>query len=69
MQLDNFDWVMPAGCPVDVLPRPEEADSLADIEADVCDVPDVFLETAGGGGLLPCLAFARERGTVFPGGG
>ena len=41
-QLDNFDWVMPAGYPVGVLPRLEEDDSLADIESDVCDVPDVF---------------------------
>ena len=28
-QLDNFDWVMPAGYPVGVLPRPEEDDSLS----------------------------------------
>ena len=41
-QLDNFDWVMPASYPVGVLPRHEEDDSLADIESDVCDVPDVF---------------------------
>ena len=40
-RLDNFDWVMPAGYPVSVLPRPEEDDSLSDIEPDVCDVPDV----------------------------
>ena len=38
-QLDNFDWVMPAGYPVGVLPRLEEDDSLSDIEPDVCDVP------------------------------
>ena len=30
-QLDNFDWVMPVG----VLPRPEEDDSLSDIEPDL----------------------------------
>ena len=41
-QLDNFDWVMPAGYPVGVLPRLEEDDSLSDIEPDVCDVPNVF---------------------------
>ena len=41
-QLDNFDWVMPASYPVSVLPRPEEDDSLSDIEPYVCDVPDVF---------------------------
>ena len=39
-QLDNFDWVMPAGYPVGVLPRLEEDDSLSDIEPDVCDVPN-----------------------------
>ena len=36
-RLDNFDWVMPAGYPVGVLPKLEE-----DIEPDVCDVPNVF---------------------------
>ena len=41
-QLDNFDWAMPAGYPVGVLPKPEEDDSLSDIEPDVCDVPDMF---------------------------
>ena len=41
-QLDNFDWVMPAGYPVGVLPRLEEDDSLSDIEPDVCDVSNVF---------------------------
>ena len=41
-QLDNFDWVMPAGYPVGVLPKPEEDNSWSDIEPDVCDVPDVF---------------------------
>ena len=28
-QLDNFHWVMPAGYPVGVLPKPEEDDSLS----------------------------------------
>ena len=42
VQLDNFDWVMPAGYPVGVLPRLEEDDSLSDIKPDVCDVPNVF---------------------------
>ena len=41
-QLDNFDWVMPTGYLVGVLPTPEEDDSLSDVEPDVCDVPDVF---------------------------
>ena len=41
-QLDNFDWVMPAGYLVGVLPTPEENNSLSDVEPDVCDVPDVF---------------------------
>ena len=42
VQLDNFDWVMPAGYPVGVFLKPEEGDSLSDIEPDVCDVPGVF---------------------------
>ena len=49
-QLNSFDWVMPAGYPVGVLPKLEEDDSLSDIEPDVCDVPNVFSicsETAG----------------------
>ena len=41
-QLDNFDWVMPAGYPVGVVPEAEEDDSLSDVEPDACDVPDVF---------------------------
>ena len=48
-QLDNFDWVIPAGDLVGGLPILEEDDGLSDIESDVCDVPDEFpvpMETA-----------------------
>ena len=41
-QLDDFDWVIPAGDLVRRLPRPEEDVELSDIEPDVCDVPDEF---------------------------
>ena len=42
VQLDDFDWVMPADYPVGVMPKSEEDDSLSDIEPEVCDVPDAF---------------------------
>ena len=48
-QLDDFDWVIPAGDLVGRLPKPEEDEKLSDIEPDVCDVPDEFqvsMETA-----------------------
>ena len=65
-QLDNFDWVMPADYPVGVLPKYEEADSLSDIESDVCDVPDVFLvrkETAAVESLcFPVVVPTRPQG-------
>ena len=65
-RLDNFDWVMPAGYPVGVLPRPEEDDSLSDIEPDVCDVPDVppvCMETAAGESLcFHVVARTRPQG-------
>ena len=41
-QLDDFDWVIPAGDMVGRLPRPEVDVELSDIEPDVCDVPDEF---------------------------
>ena len=48
-QLDDFDWMIPAGDLVGGLPIPKEDDGLSDIEPDVCDVPDEFpvpMETA-----------------------
>ena len=41
-QLDDFDWVIPAGDLVGRLPRPEEDEELSNIELDVCEVPDEF---------------------------
>ena len=41
-QLDDFDWVIPAGDLVGRWPRPEEDEELSDIEPVVCDVPDEF---------------------------
>ena len=68
--LDNFDWVMPAGYPVGVLPRPEEDDSLSDIEPDVCDVPDVSpvrMETAAVESLcFPVVVQTRPQGGCDP---
>ena len=69
-RLDNFDWVMPAGYPVGVLPRPEEDDSLSDIEPDVCDVPDVSpvrMETAAVESLcVPVVVQTRPQGGCDP---
>ena len=68
VQLDNFDWVMPAGYPVGVLPKPEEDDNLSDIEPDVCDVPDVLPvrgETAAVEPLcFPVVVPTRSQGVV-----
>ena len=69
-QLDNFDWVMPAGYPVGVLPRLKEDDSLSDIEPDVCDVPNVFpvrRETAAAELLcFPVVVPTRPQGGCDP---
>ena len=68
--LDNFDWVMPVGYPVGVLPKPEEDDSLSDIEPDVCDVLDVFpvrRETAAMEPLCcPVVVPTRSQGGCDP---
>ena len=69
-QLDNFDWVMPAGYPVGVFPRLEEDDSLSDIEPDVCDVPNVPIrsETAAVEPLcFPVVVQMRPQGDCGPG--
>ena len=69
-QLDNFDWVMPAGDLVSRLPRPEEDDGLSDIEPDVCDVPDEFpvsMETAAVESLcFPVVVQTRPQGDCDP---
>ena len=64
VQLDNFDWVIPAGDLVGGLPIPEEDDGLSDIEPDVCDVPDEFpvpMETAAVEWLCIPVVFRRDR--------
>ena len=69
-QLDNLYWVMPAGYPVGVLPRPEEDDSLADIELDVCGVPDVFQVRRGTAAVeslcFPGVVQTRPQGGCDP---
>ena len=65
-QLDNFDWVIPAGYPVSVLPKPEEDDSLSDIEPYVCDFP-VRMETAAVEPLcFPVVVPTRSQGGCDP---
>ena len=41
-QLDNFNWVIPAGDMVGELPGPELEVDLADIEPNVYDVYDAY---------------------------
>ena len=69
-QLDNFDWVIPAGDLVGGLPRPEDDDGLSDIEPDVCDVPDEFpvrMETAAVESLcFPVVVQTRPQGGCDP---
>ena len=61
-QLDNFDWVMLAGYPVGVLPRPKEDDSLSDIEPDVCGVPTAAVESL----CFPVVVLTRPQGGCDP---
>ena len=65
-QLDDFDWVIPAGDLVGRFPRPEEDEELSDIEPDVCDVPDEFpvsMETAAVDSLcFPVVVQTRPQG-------
>ena len=69
-QLDNFDWVIPAGDLVGGLPILEEDDGLSDIEPDVCDVPDEFpvpMETAAVESLcFPVVVQTRPQGGCDP---
>ena len=69
-QLDDFDWVIPAGDLVGRLPRPEEDEELSDIEPDVCDVPDEFpvsMETAAVESLcFPVVVQTRPQGGCDP---
>ena len=63
-QLDDFDWVIPAGDLVRRLPRPDEDEELTDIEQDVCDFPDEFpvsMDTEAVESLYFPVAFRRVR--------
>ena len=69
-QLDDFDWVIPAGDLVGSLPRPGEDEELPDIEPDVCEGPDAFpvsLETAAVESLcFPVVVQTRPQGGCDP---